>query len=250
MTKIAEPVVQLLFLILSIFAAVLPAGAYVNYKAWTSLFLTNVINGFIAGLYLFSRFILRKKTTLEKLQRAMLLFIIYSCLPVLVIVSNPVARILSIVCFAGAFAVFILKNIDSRDAESFSELKIRGRVLFSILLLLFGLGVLVRGANVIYQYAVGMSTITDMLVSISDIIISVIWCVVGVGLIRKKAFGESNVLPCYLQASLLFIGLIVFLVLNPLVIDAAIDFEAVIVIAVMGLFFFVPTIILLRNKKG
>ncbi len=247
MNKIAEPTVQFLFLILSIIAAILPSGAYINHEAWVNLFLTNIINGFITGFYLLARFILRNKNPLESLQRAMLLVVIYSCLPVFVLIANPITRILSVVCFTGAFAVFILKTVHIHDAKLFPKLMNRGRLLFSILLLLFSAGFLARGVNVIWQYVIGISEITDMLISISDITICLIWGIVGVGFMRNKIFGDLNVLPCFIQASLLFIGLIIFLVINPLVIDTPVDMEAVIVITGMSLFFFIPTIILLKK---
>ena len=248
MKKIAEPAIQLLFLVLSILVAVLPSGLYISHEAWSDLFLTNIINGVLAGLYLLARLILRNRNSLEDLQRAMLLFVIYSCLPVCVLIINPVTRFLSILCFTGAFVIFIFKNIQAQDFEDSPKLKSRGRIIFSILLLLFGAGFLFRGVNVIYQYMNGLSGITGMLVSVSDIIISLIWIAVGISVIRNKIFGMSNVLPCFIQASLLFVGLIVFLVFNPLIINTPVDIEAVIVISVMSLFFFVPAIILLKEK--
>ena len=248
MKKIAEPAIQLLFLVLSIFAAVLPSSVYINHEAWSDLFLTNIINGALAGLYLLARLILRNRNSLEDLQRAMLLFVIYSCLPVCVLIINPVTRFLSILCFTGAFVIFIFKNIQAQDFKDSPKLKSRGRIIFSILLLLFGAGFLFRGVNVIYQYMNGLSGITGMLVSVSDIIISLIWIAVGISVIRNKIFGMSNVLPCFIQASLLFVGLIVFLVFNPLIINTPVDIEAVIVIIAMSLFFFIPTIILVKKK--
>jgi hypothetical protein len=245
--KLAEPLVQSLFLILSVYSAVLPAESYLNYPAWENLFLTNIINVVIVVLYLLARFMLRKRNPVENLQKAMLLYIIYNCPPIFVFVSSPVTRILSTLCFFGSLIVFILKNKSSNNISVVSELSKSFRVVLGALLLLFGIGFIFRGVGVIYQYVSGGSELADMLVSVSDIIICVIWGTVAIQFIMNRTYGNSNVLACYMQASLLFIGLILFLIINPLLIEAQTDIEAVIVIVGMSLFFFIPTIILLRK---
>lgn len=251
MRRFFEHSIHLLFFILSVLGAVLHADAYISEQVYEELFLANIINAVIFGIYLLIRFLYRQKAPNESLERAMFLFIIYSCIPVFILMTPLITRILSIICLAGGVGLFILKNLEGMK-QSFSgkEMKTLFRVIYSMPLLAFGIGFLYRGIKMIIQYTSGEAMLTDMLVSISDIMICLIWIPAAIGFLRKNLFGMSNILACYIQASLLFIGLTAFLVINPLIFNKPVDIEAVVVIVVMALFFFIPTVLLRESVKS
>lgn len=249
MKKYFEPIIQVLFLALSVIGALIHFDAYSSLEVYKELFLTNIISIAVISIYLVLRLVLWHKNHLESLQRGMLLYVIYNCLPIFFLITLPVTRILSMVCFFSALSLFIMKNLGEMNSTWLSkEMKLGFRIVLGLPLLVFGVGFLARGINMIILYINGLTNITEMFVSISDIIISVIWIPVAFGILRKSVFGMSNVLACYILASLLFVTLIVFLVINPLIFNMLFDFESVIIVFIMGLFFFIPTILLLRRE--
>ncbi len=81
----------------------------------------------------------------------------------------------------------------------------------------------------------------DLGVLIADIAISTCWIWGGVALLRRRPFGYASGLGLLFAGSMLFIGLIAFLILQPLVTEAAFSLTDVVVLAVMGLVCFVPS---------
>ncbi|MEN8172718.1 MAG: hypothetical protein ABFS03_07530 [Chloroflexota bacterium] len=88
---------------------------------------------------------------------------------------------------------------------------------------------------------------SELAVNISDIFIAPAFIIVGIQLWRAKALGYTAGLGLLFQGSMLFIGLLIFLLIQPLLTSApfaAVDF---IVIAVMGLVCFLPFAYFLRG---
>jgi hypothetical protein len=81
---------------------------------------------------------------------------------------------------------------------------------------------------------------TDLVVLPSDFFVSPAWILGGVLLWRRTALGYASGLGLLFQGSMLFIGLIAFLLLQPLMTDAAFEIFDVIVVAIMGLICFIP----------
>ena len=84
-------------------------------------------------------------------------------------------------------------------------------------------------------------------VSVADIVVSLAWVSGGILLLRKKPLGFSTGLGLLVAVSSLFIGLILFFFIAPLVADRAFDWIEVITVLVMGLICFVPTGIFWRG---
>jgi hypothetical protein len=77
-------------------------------------------------------------------------------------------------------------------------------------------------------------------VLVADLVLSTAWILGGVALIRRQPLGYASGLGLLFAGSMLFIGLIFFLLLQPLVTGAAFVLTDVVVVAVMGLVCFVP----------
>ncbi|PKN92736.1 MAG: hypothetical protein CVU44_13855 [Chloroflexi bacterium HGW-Chloroflexi-6] len=77
-------------------------------------------------------------------------------------------------------------------------------------------------------------------VAVADLFTMPFWVIGGVLLWRKRPFGYASGAGLLFQASMLFIGLLVFFILQPLVAGVPFPVEDFVVIAVMGLVCFVP----------
>jgi hypothetical protein len=80
----------------------------------------------------------------------------------------------------------------------------------------------------------------DLAVMVADFVISPAMVIGGVLLWQRKALGYAAGLGLLFQASMLFIGLIAFLLIQPVLTDAPFSLTDVLVVAVMGLVCFVP----------
>jgi len=85
-------------------------------------------------------------------------------------------------------------------------------------------------------------------VHIADAMTSLVWIVSGALLLLGRKIGYTMALISYLHGSLLFVALLVYLCLKPLLCETPFLLMDVIVIGVMGLLFFLPTVRLLPKS--
>jgi hypothetical protein len=88
---------------------------------------------------------------------------------------------------------------------------------------------------------------SDLALHSTDFLMAPAWVVCGVLLWRHRAFGYVTGLGLLFQASMLFIGLIVFLLIQPYLTAAPFVLTDVIVVLVLGLICFVPLALFLRG---
>jgi hypothetical protein len=88
---------------------------------------------------------------------------------------------------------------------------------------------------------------TELALHIADFLITPAWVVCGVLLWQRKAFGYVAGLGLLFQASMLFIGLIIVLLLRPFLTAAPFSLVDVVVIFVMGLICFIPFTLFIRG---
>jgi hypothetical protein len=81
----------------------------------------------------------------------------------------------------------------------------------------------------------------------SDFLISPAWVICGVLLWRRKAFGYETGLGMIFQASMLFIGLIILLLIQPLFTSEPFVWVDVVVTFIMGLICFIPFALYVRG---
>lgn len=87
----------------------------------------------------------------------------------------------------------------------------------------------------------------ELAVSIADFLTTPAWIIGGILLWRRKEFGYATGMGMLFQGSMLFIGLIIVMLLQPLLSAAPLVITDVIVIAVMGLIYFVPFVLFARG---
>ena len=88
---------------------------------------------------------------------------------------------------------------------------------------------------------------TELAVNISDFFITPAWIIGGILLWQGKEFGYVTGLGLLFQASMLFIALIVFLLLQPILTTAPFAVADVIVVFAMGLICFIPFVRFVRG---
>ncbi len=81
---------------------------------------------------------------------------------------------------------------------------------------------------------------TELSVLVSDFMINPAWIIGGVLLWRREALGYVTGIGLLFQASMLFIGLIFFMLLQPLLTDTPFILVDVVVVFIMGLVCFIP----------
>jgi hypothetical protein len=136
----------------------------------------------------------------------------------------------------GLFTQIDVENVSTQLFGSIPE-KLSGGVIL-------GLGAFnfLRVLFMITRALINQSSIatTDLSVLLADFLLSPAWIIGGVLLLRRKALGYVSGLALLFQASMLFIGLIVFLALQPLLTDAPFAIVDILVVFLMGMICFIP----------
>ena len=107
----------------------------------------------------------------------------------------------------------------------------------------------VRVIAVIIQPLNGSASLStaELAVNVADFLITPAWIISGVQLWRRQAWGFGSAPAMLFQASLLFLALLAFLLLQPLFTGAPFAAADVFVIGIMGLVCWVPFGLLLRS---
>jgi hypothetical protein len=116
-------------------------------------------------------------------------------------------------------------------------------------LVVFGVLVGLRAVGVITSALRGGVPIltTELGVLVADLTMSVAWIAVGIQLWRRRPLGYLLGAGLLFQASMLFVGLIAFLLLQPLLANVPLALTDVLVVSVMGLICFVPLVLFARG---
>jgi len=155
---------------------------------------------------------------------------------------------LALVLLSISAILVLLKNIDSQSVQrkltNTAPVKISGWVL-----LLFGAAFAFRAIGMLIQASSSSIPPSEIGVLIADLIISVLWIVGGISLLRRRPFGYLSGLGLLLAASVLYIALILFLILQPVLTGAPFALVDVVVVAVMGMVCFIPTGLFIRGVR-
>lgn len=216
-------------------------------------FLANDLVNILLGLPLFfaALILIRKGKLLGTLLLpGALVYVIYNYIAYLLGRSwNWIGIInLGLVLLSIIALVLLLRDMDQHSVME----KLAGRVgekASGWILVVFGLAFIALAVSTITA-GIKDGTIPPLgenAVSIADIVVSLGWVVGGILLLRKRPLGYSTGLGLLVAASFLFIGLVLFFFIAPLVSDRLFDWTEVITILVMGLICFIPTGIFWRG---
>jgi hypothetical protein len=155
---------------------------------------------------------------------------------------------LALVAFSTYTLIALLASIDAQAVQEALAGAVPERLAGGILAGL-GLVFFLRALGVMIGALAGQAPITaaELALNSSDTLISPASVVGGVLLWRRKAFGYVTGVGLLFQASMLFIGLIILLLLQPLIVDAPFALVDVLVVFAMGLICFVPFALYVRG---
>ena len=133
-----------------------------------------------------------------------------------------------------------------------TEFPVRHPRLYGLIPVIMGLLFEIRALTAIFSIVSNSTTqgIPEFGVHIADTIISLVWIVSGFLLMRGHKIGYPMVLISYLHGSLLFLALLVFLCIKPLLCGTPFAVMDIIAIGIMSLLFFLPTVRLLLKSTG
>ncbi len=247
-----ELIVTLLFLSLTVTSILLPEKTFISEDAFRSLYLTGIINAVLILIYLILRLICRFVRRNIELQAGMLLFILYNTIPVLFLIRTMFTTGASIICIA-VVSVLLVK-FDNTAIPAVCRIKPfswnKFKMVFSaMVLIVFSFIFIGRGVVIIAAWASGGELLSETAVSIADVVISLIWLAAGTVCFRNRQSSNKMLLPVFIQAVLLFVTLIIFMVFNPLVSCGPADISGIIVVTVMAAFFIIPAVWLVQAGR-
>ena len=185
-----------------------------------------------------------------------LFFVLYNYLVYVLAMPFNVAFLLhlTLVTLSVYTIIGLITSIDGeavqrRLAGSVPE-RLAGGVLAGIGSLFFLRVMVVLVSTLISQTAI---TDLDLAPNVSDLVTAPALVIGGVLLWRRRRFGYVTALGLLFQASMLFVGLIIFLLVQPLLTDVPFAPADVAVILILGLICFVPFALLTRgvaSKRG
>ena len=179
-----------------------------------------------------------------------LFFVLYTYLVYLLALPISAAFLLhlALVTFSLYTLIALLALIDGqtirhRLAGAVAE-KAAGIILAALGLLFF-----LRIIALVVGALINLAPMTDMefALNTTDFLLAPAWMLGGVLLWRRQDFGYVAGLGLLFQGSMLFIGLIVFLLLQPVLTGAPFPLVDVIVVFILGFICFVPFVLFLRG---
>jgi hypothetical protein len=117
------------------------------------------------------------------------------------------------------------------------------------ILILFGVAFIFRATGIFMEANATQTalSVTEIGVLVADVVLSVVMIFGGALLLRQNALGYSSALGLLFAASMLFIGLILILLLQPIFTETPFALIDIIVVFVMGLVCFIPFALFVRG---
>ncbi len=148
---------------------------------------------------------------------------------------------LALVLLSAALLVDLLRNIDHQDIQA----RLSGKVpvkLAGWLLIVFGVGFFLRAVGPVASALVDKTSlpVSEAGALVADLTLSLPWALGGLSLVRRRPFGFGSSLGFLYALALLFLGLILLLLLQPVMTTAPFDLGSLVVILVMSLVCFIP----------
>lgn len=222
-----------------------PSAVYATTELQQS-YLTNDVVNIIIGLpvLLGSMWFTRRNSLLGLLLwPGALLYIVYNYL--VYTFGNPIGWVtflsLVLVLISTLAIIILVGNIDAEGVKQ----QIAGKTprrFAGVVMIVFGVFFIVRVVGIIAGAVAGgtLLPLSEIGLAVADVALSVLWIIGGILLLRRQPVGYLSGLGLLFAASALFIGLLVFFFLQPLITDvpfALVDFG---VVLLMSLICFVP----------
>jgi hypothetical protein len=166
----------------------------------------------------------------------------------------PFLAHLMLVVLSGYALVGLLASINAKTVKLILNGAVAERAGGGVLAVL-GILFFMRASFIMANAVLGHTALipTELALNTADFLITPAWVIGGVLLWRRQAFGYVCGLGLLFQSSMLFIGLIFIMILQPFMTAAPFVFIDVLVIFVMGMVCFIPLALFMRgtaSKRG
>lgn len=245
-------IIALLMSLLSLVGIIFPVSSYHSQGLIETYFTNDVINLVIGLPILLGSLWLTSRGKLAGLLiwPGALLFVIYNYLVYLI--GIPLSYFSIAYLFLVLVSAYIVHDVlRSLDQELIKE-QLSGKVFEKLtgwFLVIFGILFILRAANIFlgaFIHRTGLPT-TEIGTLIADISISILWIIGGILLLRGNPLGYVSGLGLLFSASMLFLGLILFLIIQPLITPAVLSMIDIVVVVVMAVIFSIPFGLYLRG---
>lgn len=146
--------------------------------------------------------------------------------------------VLVLLCAVSVYRLFTSLDRVAIQQELIEKVPAR---LSAVILVGFGLLFFVMRAGVVLQALGKQEQISaETAVAVADLIMTPLWVIGGISLWQRRPLGYASGLAFLFQGAMLFLGLLVFFLLQPFLAGVTFPVEDFVVILVMGLIFFVP----------
>jgi hypothetical protein len=148
---------------------------------------------------------------------------------------------LALVLLSAILLYVLLRDIDHHHVQSRLAGKVP-EVLAGWLLIIFGVGFFLRALGIVVSAILEHTAlpVSEVGVLVADIVLSLPWAIGGLRLIQRRPFGYGGGLGFLFALSMLFLGLTLLLLLQPVLTDAPFDATSLLVILGMSLVCFIP----------
>jgi hypothetical protein len=247
-------VVAILMASVSIGSLIFSSTIYPTEELFQSFGINDVINIVVGVPILLGSLWLAKQDKLAGLLLwpGALLYVLYNYIVyVFGIPFNWLTLAYVLVVLLSGYGIFtLLRKIDNQTLRD----QLTGRVpvkFASWVLLLFGIVFIFRAISIIIETMTNQTMLptSEIGLLIADLVISTVWIGGGVSLLRRKPLGYAGGLGLLFAGSMLFIGLILVLIIQPILLDTPFVLSDVIVVIIMGMICFIPFGLFLRGGR-
>jgi hypothetical protein len=181
---------------------------------------------------------------------ASLMFALYNAIAYLFAVRNTFSMIVSafivLLCIVELILMALSLNHETVSAQA---PHVRHSRIYGSILIAIGLIFVLRALANIIKSAGGYAglSLPEVGVNIADVIVCSLWIISGILLIVRQRFGFFAGLISYLHGSILFLSLMAFLIIQPLLCGMKFSVADLAVIGIMSLVLIVPSVLLVRK---
>jgi len=178
---------------------------------------------------------------------AALLFVLYNEIAYLFAMRNAFSLLMNaLMVIFGCIALFLMRALFPALPKSQYA---GARPVWGYSVVLIGIGAVfaARAVMQIVQTGSGDASLATIGVALADLVLCAVWVVSGIMLLKKSPAGMMMGMLSLLNGSILFLALIAYLAIQPMVTGSAFAPADFAVIAGMSLIFFVPTGLLMKR---
>lgn len=244
--------IGLLMLGVSLVGLISPNKIYPTVEMRYSFLANDVVNLCIGLpiLLLSMRYAQRGKLVGWLLWPGALLYVLYNYIAYLfgVPVGGITFGYIVIISLSGYLIFCLIRSIDTafvrQMLEAVAPVKSAGGIM-----ILFGAGFIIRAFNILFLAITRRTALSPLEIGvlIADIIVSILWIIGGYMLLRRMDLGYACGLGLLFAASMLFVALVVYLLLQPLLSGAPFALVDVLIVSLMGAICSIPFILFLRG---